>query len=64
MQAAVQIAPVMAVEMSPPVAEPSRQGSLVSPDGLGCPAQHASQPGCPVQLFTGERLTGGAPAPG
>ena len=63
-KAAVQIDSVMAVEMSPTLGEPSGQGSLVSPDGVGCPAQHASQLGCPVQLFTGERLAGGAPAPG
>jgi hypothetical protein len=64
LQAAVQIDPVMAVEVSPSVAEPSRQGSLVSPDGVGCPAQHSSKPGCPVQLFTGERLAEGCPGAG
>ena len=64
LQAAVQIDPVMAVEMSPSFGEPGGQGSLVSPDGVGCPAQHASQPGCPVQLFTGKRLAEGCPGAG
>src|SRR6266536_6686100 len=50
LQAAVQIAPVMAVEMSPLLGEPRWQGSLASPDGVGCLAQLSGRSGCPVLL--------------